>query len=113
VVHESVRTLTPDGNVRSRQDTLAGRAETFTYDRADRLQLWTAVTGAGTERVERRVRHDYSAGGRLLSVRDRERVGSGAFTLAGQETYLYDGVRGAGPRAATELVSTRGASTST
>jgi RHS repeat-associated protein len=57
-------------------------------------------------------RHDYSAGGRLLSVRDRERVGSGAFTLAGQETYLYDGVRGAGPRAATELVSTRGASTS-
>jgi RHS repeat-associated protein len=110
IIHDVEVSTTLDGNVSTRRDLLRGRTEAFKYDRRDRLRVWESVTGTGSTSVQRSVVHTYSDGGRLISVRDRERVAGGPFTTVAQEAYLYEGLRGAGPRAATEQVVTRGPS---
>jgi RHS repeat-associated protein len=113
LVHDVEVLLAVDGNVVGRRDLVRGRVEGFGYDRRDRLVGWTSVTGTGSSRLERRVNHTYSDGGRLLSVTDRQQVGSGTFSTVATERYVYEpGVRGAGPRAATEQVVVSGSSSS-
>lgn len=86
LVHDLEVLPSVDGNVVGRRDNLRGRVETFAYDRRDRLVGWTSLTGTGASRLERRVNHTYSDGGRLLSVTDREQVGGGAFSTVAAES---------------------------
>ena len=113
VVHQLTATPHNDGNVNTRGDTVMGRNETFLYDRHDRISQWLTDVGAGATRVRRRVTYTYSNGGRITNVLNEESVGTGAYTTVADETYRYQGVRGAGPGAASAIEVLRPSGTTT